>query len=75
MDPQREIPYGPYCYTGIGYDRETRTYKARTCPYWSINPNHPHQMNGYCSYMKTGDWMEEGLSLLWDKVKECGINE
>ena len=24
--------------------------------------------------MKNGDWMHNGIGLLWDQVKECGIN-
>ena len=34
-----------------------------------------HQDNGYCHYLKRGDWEEEGWSLLWDMVKECGIKD
>lgn len=43
------------------------------CPYWSRNPDKPYQENGYCSYLEQGDWEVEGLSLLWDQCKECGI--
>lgn len=34
----------------------------------------PEQENGYCSYLQKGDW-DLSLGLLWDQVKECGINE
>jgi hypothetical protein len=58
-----KIPEGMYCYDGKG-----------VCPYWSINENYEYQDNGYCSYLKQGDW--EGLGgLLWDQCKACGIND
>jgi hypothetical protein len=62
-----QIPEGLYCY---GHDGSKRV----VCPYWSIREDKPNQNNGYCSYLKYGDWESEGLSLLWDQVKECGIN-
>lgn len=47
------------------------------CPYWSIREDKPSQRNGYCEYLKQGDW-EVGEhswdSLLWDQCKECGIS-
>lgn len=56
------IPQGGYCYDEEGL-----------CPYWTINKNKPHQMNGYCHFMKKGDWHFDGLSLIWNRVKECTI--
>ena len=35
----------------------------------------PTQDNGYCRYTKTGDWTHPAVGLLWDQVKECGVNE
>jgi hypothetical protein len=40
-----EIPKGVYCYDENG-----------TCPYWGVNSEHEEQNNGYCSYLKQGDW-------------------
>lgn len=60
----KEIPKGIYCYDKNG-----------VCPYWSRNPDYPNQENGYCSYLMRGDWEANHLSLLWDQVKECGIND
>ncbi len=57
------IPEGMYCYGKDG-----------RCPYWAISENHEEQENGYCAFLKEGDWQDEGCSLLWDQVKECGIN-
>ena len=61
IDP---IPKGLYCYDENGI-----------CPYWSLSKKGGYQNNGYCSFMRCGDWeMEAGwISLLWDQVKECGF--
>ncbi len=69
-----EIPKGIYCYTGIGWDSERNIYRIKNCPYWSIDKNPHTQENGYCSFLKQGDW-EVGFGLLWDQCKECGIND
>jgi len=59
------IPQGLYCY-GI-HD---------LCPFWSLDHTQPYQMNGYCLYIGKGDWELQGIiPLLWDQVKECGIND
>ena len=57
------IPKGPYCYDENG-----------VCPFWCIEPIHPTQENGYCSFLRLGDW-DLSLGLLWDQVKECGVND
>lgn len=56
------VPHGIYCYQG-----------SAVCPFWALVPELPSGMNGYCSKMRSGDWESEGLSLIWDQVKECGI--
>lgn len=56
------IPQGSYCYDEEGL-----------CPYWTVNKNKPHQMNGYCYFMEMGDWQSENSSLIWNQVKECTI--
>jgi len=62
--PKRfRIPRGVYCYRG-----------DKLCPFWSKDYNQPEQENGYCSYLGRGDWENEGFGLLWDQVKECGVN-
>ena len=45
------------------------------CPYFRIHPEKDEQENGYCALMGIGDWESEHMSLLWDSVKECGIND
>ena len=61
------IPRDYYCY---------RRYNNIwiSCPFWSCDKTKPEQENGYCSFIGRGDWESDGLSLLWDKVKECGEN-
>jgi len=61
---KEDIPYGMYCYSG-----------DYTCPYWSKRADKRERDDGYCSYLDLGDWMENGTFLLWDQVKECGVNE
>lgn len=60
---QSVIPAGIYCYDQNGL-----------CPYWSSRADKHHQENGYCSFLEVGDWEVKGCSLLWDQVKECGVN-
>ena len=61
---ESKIPNGMYCYDDNGI-----------CPYWSLREDKPYQDNGYCAFMKEGDWDIDGVGLLWDQVKECGVNE
>jgi len=58
------IPEGNYCYG-----------KKGKCPFWDAIAEFPAQDNGYCHFLKSGDFQHYGLGLLWDGCKECGINE
>ena len=58
------IPQGNYCYGT----------KCK-CPFWDVIEEFPVQDNGYCHYLKSGDFQHNGLGLLWDMCKECNINE
>ena len=66
--PENIIPNGEYCY------RRLSSKKIELCPYWSRDNSQPEQMNGYCHFLKRGDWESDELSLLWDQCKECNIN-
>lgn len=55
-----------YCYT---FDKNG---KINICKWWSKRDDKPAQDNGYCKYLKEGDWQDKNASLLWDKCKECG---
>jgi hypothetical protein len=75
-DPEKHIPFGVYCYDNVEIESGERpAVKIHICPFWTQNRNMPSQMNGYCALLKKGDWMKDGTFLLWDQVKECGINE
>jgi len=76
------IPLGPYCYSRLP-DRERDHLRllprTKPCPFWGLDAAalavHEPQAGGYCRYLKQGDWMVHGTSLLWDRIKECGIKE
>ena len=69
------IPEGNYCYKRISTNPETGTSNIVCCPFWDRISDFPKQDNGYCHYMKKGDWQGKGIGLLWDQCKSCGINE
>lgn len=77
------VPHGMYCYEQTGPFAERKAadgstvlaMPTRTCPHWTLNGHKRDQENGYCRLMKKGDWMHLGPWLLWDQVKECGINK
>jgi hypothetical protein len=79
------IPKGCYCYEHTGrmktvfheeIGQHIEVPEIKCCPYWSKRRDKPYQENGYCSYLESGDWDEpSAISLLWDQVKECGIND
>ena len=63
------IPRGDYC-----YELDKKGKFIRNCPFWNLTDDKPEQNNGYCSFLKIGDWEHEGLGFLWDQLKECNIN-
>lgn len=67
------IPQGIYCYTPVPDETVDRGFAIKKCPFWQQLPDQPRDMNGWCDYLKTGDNSEEGFSMLFDMVKECGI--
>jgi len=67
------IPPGMYCYTMIGVSN--MRLDIIPCPYWSLSPDHEDQDNGYCAFLESGDWEDDGMGLLWDQVKACGEND
>lgn len=73
------IPHGYYCYTMESKDpmadlAKFGRIKTKVCPYWSRNPDKHLQESGHCKYLGCGDWEAKGPWLLWDQVKECGVN-
>jgi hypothetical protein len=75
---ERIIPQGSYCYSVIGFvenENGIPSMNVKPCPYWGLDKDQPEQMGGYCAMLKSGDWHQGGTILLWDQVKECGLNE
>lgn len=62
------IPKGMYCYTFVGNGKTSR------CPHWRYLEEYHEQESGYCTYLKKGDADEDGTFILWDQVKEYGVN-
>ena len=73
MNDTSKIPRGIYCHTITSSKNGKR--KINSCQYWSMREDKPYQENGYCSYLKRGDWELDSFSLLWDMCKECNENE
>lgn len=76
---KKVIPHGPYCYRALGAEKAANgmpILKIKSCPFWKSRPDKPAQANGYCRFLKVGDFTggRRGTMLLWDQVKECGIN-
>jgi hypothetical protein len=73
------IPVGSHCYEGDC---------SKRCPYWSeIRPTKcdeapPGKRRGqchpglaHCAYLGKTDEDIGSASLLWDQIKECGVNK
>ena len=88
-DPADLIPKGMYCYTPLEAPCAENgwVFKVKPCPYWQRYNKELHgelpdeykpyeaTFNGaFCTFLRTGDWLPDGTSLLWDQVKECGEN-
>lgn len=74
MDKDKNlIPKGMYCYTRG--ESIKNGYVIDPCPYWERKEDLPEQDCGYCNYLELGDASPNGTLLLWDMVKECGIND
>lgn len=76
------IPEGSYCYSLTGARKTTTvdgkdvSYPERViCPYWSSRTDKDREESGFCLFMESGDADAPGISLLWDHVKECRVNE
>lgn len=70
------IPRGEHCYRPLPEAEQPADGLHQhlcACPFWWRDPAHEPQANGYCRYLRQGDWEAQGISLLWDMVKECGI--
>lgn len=75
---EQMIPRGPYCYMAVEIANEkdySQGFHILSCPFWELKKSQPEQENGYCKLLDVGDWEEDvGFGMLWDGIKECGVN-
>jgi len=74
-DDRSVIPHGPYCYEINGIDVASNKVNEKLCPYWSLDPEKPAGFNGHCRFLNFGDWESDCPTSLYDRRKECGVNE
>ena len=65
-----KIPKGNYCYEIIEINQANGRITTKICPFWK----YLGEQNAYCLFLKRDDESHQGISLLWDQVKECGKN-
>lgn len=79
IEDVKAIPEGIYCHGVLIPDGSDNVGRPKfknphMCPYWSKDPKAPDQESGRCSFMDKKDG-DDGVFLLWDQVKECGIKD
>lgn len=76
-EAEKLIPHGDYCYIREEAPKLENNFhgKIKNCPFWdSFYPKMPEYSNGFCHFMKVGDFTKDGTDLLWDQIKCCGVN-
>lgn len=73
VNPLVAIPPGPYCYRVIGINEQGHL-KTRYCPHAHYANDDSGDAIASCDLLGSDDFDAEE-SLLWDSVKECGLNE
>jgi hypothetical protein len=80
------VPHGHYCYSRVPDPEADASRRAAgepfvpgryvPCPYMKVRADHPEMRNAYCRLLKRGDRTgnRRNTILLWDGVKECGVN-
>jgi hypothetical protein len=70
MSPnESEIPEGSYCYKTVSIDK-FGNMKIKSCPYWEKT-----KCGARCNLLNVTSEDYSSKSLIWDSVKECGIND
>ena len=70
-----------YCYTLKKGKRNKKSwingYKIKPCPYFKVLKEKDKYGNAvsYCKLLKMRSEYQDCNNLLWDMVKECGIND
>jgi hypothetical protein len=73
MWQESKIPEGNYCYKIISTCNSTGQLNINLCPHHEIEPDQDPQNHGICTLFDIVD-SRDG-TLLWDSVKECGVNQ
>lgn len=76
-DAEKLVPHGDYCYTWTKEPTAENKFRGeiKVCPFWqSFYPKVPEQSCGFCHFLKAGDFTSDGTMVLWDQIKECGVN-
>lgn len=73
-DPEAWIPRGIFCYAYNFDSSDPEEMTGYLCPFWDLREDKPEYENGYCHYLKRGDWEVDHYSLLYDECKECSVN-
>lgn len=80
------VPHGHYCYSRRSdpeADAERRASgrpfvpgRYVPCPYLKVRGDRPEHRGCYCRLLKRGDGTgnRRNTTMLWDGVKECGVN-
>lgn len=71
MHHHPEIPVGTYCYISLGTEERDGkvVLKTKVCPHWHRTDN-----GARCDLINEEHYTYCPFHLLWDQVKECGIN-
>lgn len=71
-----------YCYKYLRYIEASEKIpyggmNIKVCPYWKILKEKDKYGNNicYCKYLKLKSEEYDPLNLIWDMVKECGVND
>ena len=67
-NPKQHIPHGVYC------------YNVAACIFWDVDVTKPDQFNGYCHFLKQGDWernkeMNDNSFIIHGKDKGKSVSE
>ena len=71
----------PYCYKLRKGKRNKGSwldgYKVKPCPYWKQLKEKDEYGNNicYCKLLKQKSEYQDPFNLIWDMVKECGVND
>jgi hypothetical protein len=69
MIDKKSIPKGAYCYDHLEPTKKGSLKVIGLCPHFKST-----KYGAYCRYLKERSYEYDITSLIWDQVKECGVN-